>query len=147
MSAAPDDLAGLTQLIARGLWHRTLQETETSEETAIAMTGDDWEQFLPEAEKLVPDRGERNVSDTITERDRELLALEYERGQGDGPYPTYANLARKGSGAFTLCSLRAIARARAEGFAQGAAAAEMPRETPGCPVCERDSRDAPEILS
>lgn len=88
-----------------------------------------------------------SVSIPIADRDRELLALEYERGSGDGPYPTYADLARRGVGAFTLCSLRAIARARAEGFAQGAAAAEMPRETPGCPVCEHDSRDAPETLS
>ena len=44
---------------------------------------------------------------------RELLAEEYENqasGQ-EGPYPSYANLARSGSGAFTLCSIRAIERA------------------------------------
>jgi hypothetical protein len=54
--------------------------------------------------------GEREIE--ITEVDRELLAQEYERGGPDGPYPTYAELARRGNGAFTLCSLRAIARAR-----------------------------------
>lgn len=48
----------------------------------------------------------------ITEADRELLAQAYEETGGEGPYPTYAELARKGYGAFTLCSLRAIARAR-----------------------------------
>lgn len=43
---------------------------------------------------------------------REALAVEYERTEyGGGPYPTYADLARGGSGSFTLCSIRAIARA------------------------------------
>ncbi len=51
----------------------------------------------------------------ITQQDREFLAHEYERGAGDGPYPTYAELARRGEGAFTLCALRAIARARVAG--------------------------------
>ena len=49
----------------------------------------------------------------ITQADRELLAQAYEESEYlGGPYPTYARLARDGEGAFTLCSLRAIARAR-----------------------------------
>lgn len=44
---------------------------------------------------------------------RELLAAEYERGGNEGPYPTYAGLARAGCGAFTQCSLRAIEKALA----------------------------------
>jgi hypothetical protein len=48
----------------------------------------------------------------ITEADRELLAQAYEEIGGAGPYPTYAEIARSGSGDFTLCTLRAIARAR-----------------------------------
>jgi hypothetical protein len=51
-------------------------------------------------------------NDIITDADRELLAKAYDECVGDGPYPTYAALARDGTGAFTLCSLRAIARAR-----------------------------------
>lgn len=52
-------------------------------------------------------------NDIITAEDRRLLAEAYEeRGAGEGPYPTYADLALRGFGAFTLCSLRAIARAR-----------------------------------
>ena len=52
-------------------------------------------------------------NDIITLEDRELLAQAYEEsGYLAGPYPSYAELARKGEGAFTLCSLRAIARAR-----------------------------------
>lgn len=42
---------------------------------------------------------------------RSLLAEEYEKGGTDGSYPTYAQLAREGNGAFTLCSIRAIERA------------------------------------
>lgn len=53
-------------------------------------------------------------------RDRELLAIEYERSVYlGGPYPSYAQLARKGKGEFTLCSIRAIAAARAEGYKEG----------------------------
>lgn len=49
----------------------------------------------------------------ITAEDRELLAQAYEESEyNGGPYPSYADLARRGQGAFTLCSLRAIARAR-----------------------------------
>lgn len=48
----------------------------------------------------------------ITEADRKMLAEAYEEGGSEGAYPTYANLALRGSGDFTLCSLRAIARAR-----------------------------------
>lgn len=58
----------------------------------------------------------------INRQARELLALEYERlGVGDhGNYPTYAELARKGNGAFTLCSIRAVEAAlRLNGVAQG----------------------------
>lgn len=46
---------------------------------------------------------------------RELLAVEYERSIGEGPYPTYAELARSGSGDFTLCSIRAVQAAFAAG--------------------------------
>lgn len=54
--------------------------------------------------------------DIITQADRDLLAAAYEERCGDkGSYPTYADLARRGDGAFTRCSLRAIARAREEG--------------------------------
>lgn len=53
------------------------------------------------------------ANDIITQADRELLAQAYEEsGYNAGPYPSYAELARRGEGAFTLCSLRAIARAR-----------------------------------
>ena len=48
----------------------------------------------------------------ITEADRKLLADAYLEGGWEGAYPTYAEIAMKGNGAFTLCSLRAIARAR-----------------------------------
>lgn len=50
----------------------------------------------------------------ITDYDRSLLADAYEEDVSDGPYPSYAKVAREGRGAFTLCSLRAIARARME---------------------------------
>jgi len=46
-------------------------------------------------------------------RARQLLAEAYEEVQGEGPYPTYAALARSGKGDFTLCSIRAIQRALA----------------------------------
>jgi hypothetical protein len=41
---------------------------------------------------------------------RELLAKEYDTGSGEGPYPSYASLARDPShtGAFTMCAIRAI---------------------------------------
>lgn len=48
----------------------------------------------------------------ITQADRDLLAEAYAEHVGEGPYPSYADVARRGEGAFTLCSLRAIARAR-----------------------------------
>jgi len=55
----------------------------------------------------------------ITQADRDLLAEAYmEGGIREAPYTTYAELARKGDGAFTLCSLRAIARARMAARAQ-----------------------------
>lgn len=47
----------------------------------------------------------------VTELARKLLAEEYLKGGNDGQYPSYAELALKGNGAFTLCSLRAIQRA------------------------------------
>ena len=50
----------------------------------------------------------------ITDADREVLASEYEAGGKEGPYPTYADLARRGQGEFTLCALRAIAKIRSE---------------------------------
>lgn len=51
------------------------------------------------------------MPNSIEEKARELLAAEYERCVGEGPYPTYARLARKGFGSFTLCSIRAIVAA------------------------------------
>lgn len=41
---------------------------------------------------------------------RELLAKEYDVGGRDGPYPSYAALARdpKHTGSFTMCSIRAV---------------------------------------
>ncbi|MES2942952.1 MAG: hypothetical protein V4772_08815 [Pseudomonadota bacterium] len=45
---------------------------------------------------------------------RQLLADAYEENSGDGPYPTYANLARIGHGDFTLRSIRAIERAMSD---------------------------------
>jgi hypothetical protein len=42
---------------------------------------------------------------------RELLAQEYEEHIGEGPYTSYAKVARSGEGDFTLCSIRAIIRA------------------------------------
>ena len=44
---------------------------------------------------------------------REMLAAEYEAYVGEGPYPTYAKLARSSYGSFTQCSIRAIAKALA----------------------------------
>lgn len=49
---------------------------------------------------------------------REMLAEEYEKEGGDGPYPLYAKLARTGKGDFTLCSIRAIQRALAVAAAE-----------------------------
>lgn len=51
------------------------------------------------------------MSIEITEEARKLLAEEYLKGGEDGVYPSYAQLALEGNGAFTLCSLRAIQRA------------------------------------
>jgi len=48
----------------------------------------------------------------ITKDDRKLLADAYNEQVGEGPYPTYAKFALEGNGDFTLCALRAIARAR-----------------------------------
>jgi len=42
---------------------------------------------------------------------REMLAKEYEECAGEGPYPSYADLARRGKGEFTMRSIRAIAKA------------------------------------
>lgn len=42
---------------------------------------------------------------------RQLLEAEYLAGGKEGPYPTYAQLAREAKGAFTLCSIRAIEKA------------------------------------
>ncbi|MBN3757181.1 hypothetical protein G3N95_29860 [Paraburkholderia sp. Tr-20389] len=42
---------------------------------------------------------------------RELLAQEYEEHIGEGPYISYAKVARSGEGDFTRCSIRAIVRA------------------------------------
>lgn len=47
----------------------------------------------------------------ISEVARKLLSEEYLKGGNDGHYPSYAQLALTGEGAFTLCSLRAIQRA------------------------------------
>lgn len=59
----------------------------------------------------------------ITQEDRELLAQAYEEGgQREQPYHEYAALAREGRGAFTMCSLRAIARARMASAEREAAA-------------------------
>jgi len=41
----------------------------------------------------------------------EGLAVEYEATDRAGPYPTYAGMARRAYGDFTLCSIFAIARA------------------------------------
>lgn len=52
-------------------------------------------------------------NDIITDADKQMLADAYnEMGLGEGPYQGYARLALEGRGSFTLCSLRAIARAR-----------------------------------
>lgn len=51
-------------------------------------------------------------NDIITDADRRLLAEAYLERLREGPYTSYAQLALKGNGAFTLCALRAIARAR-----------------------------------
>lgn len=48
---------------------------------------------------------------TLEEQARDLLALEYEVSAGEGPYLTYAKLARSGRGDFTMCSVRAVMRA------------------------------------
>lgn len=58
---------------------------------------------------------------TIEQRARELLAIEYERG---GQYPSYADMARTASGAFTQCAIRAVKAALMETvLAQSATAA------------------------
>jgi hypothetical protein len=48
---------------------------------------------------------------------RELLAKQYEEGGREGPYPSYADLARRGAGDFTLCSIKAIKAALRHGYA------------------------------
>lgn len=55
-------------------------------------------------------RGEHS---SLEARAREMLAAEYEAFVGEGPYPSYAQLARTGTGSFTLCSIRAVAKALA----------------------------------
>lgn len=49
----------------------------------------------------------------ILHKARELLAQEYEKPIGEGPYLEYADLARCGNGSFTMCSVRAVAAALA----------------------------------
>lgn len=56
-------------------------------------------------------KGNRMTPEQAEQRAREMLAKEYEVGSGEGPYPTYAKLARNGEGAFTQCSIRAVAKA------------------------------------
>lgn len=51
------------------------------------------------------------VGEDLEAKAREILAQEYDIGGGEGPYPTYAALARNGSGAFTICSIRAVQKA------------------------------------
>lgn len=59
---------------------------------------------------------------------REILAEEYERlGVGEGPYPTYAQLARTGTGSFTMCSIRAVQRALQPQPTQQGGAEELER--------------------
>jgi hypothetical protein len=48
---------------------------------------------------------------TLEQRAREILASEYEACIGEGPYFTYAEMARNGGGDFTMCSVRAVMRA------------------------------------
>jgi len=67
---------------------------------------------------------------------RELLAQAYEEQVGEGPYPTYAKLARHGHGAFTLCSIRAIERALANPSDQEKLEGWQPIET-----APKDGRD------
>lgn len=53
----------------------------------------------------------------------ERLALSYEKGgRYEGPFPTYAALARKRKGTFTLCSIEAIEDAYCDGYAANHAA-------------------------
>jgi hypothetical protein len=59
---------------------------------------------------------------------RELLAAEYDRGAGDGQYPTYAALARGTSGAFTMCSIRAVQAALQQREELRAQLAALPRQ-------------------
>src|SRR5690349_5759542 len=47
----------------------------------------------------------------------ERLALSYEkRGRAEGPYPSYAKLARERRGSFTICSIEAIEAAFHDGI-------------------------------
>lgn len=63
---------GTAELVARGMWQVAIAfGTKTGafdEETAIAVSGDDWHQYLPDAEKLIaehsaPPAGEFTIKD------------------------------------------------------------------------------------
>lgn len=71
-----------------------------------------------------PDR-HHAINDIVTDADREMLALAYEESvpipdppHQEGPFIYYVVEARTRSRAFTMCSLRAIARARLAGEVQ-----------------------------
>lgn len=53
----------------------------------------------------------RLTDEQAEQQARLLLAEEYERKIGDGPFPTYAGMARRNSNSFTLCAVRAVKRA------------------------------------
>jgi hypothetical protein len=57
---------------------------------------------------MTDNRSSAATEEALEKQARELLAAEYEQGAGDGRYPEYADLARSGNGAFTLCSIRAV---------------------------------------
>jgi len=55
-----------------------------------------------------PCKAEPSDEALIEQEARELLAAAYEERVGEGPYPSYAKIARSGSGDFTKCAIRAV---------------------------------------
>jgi len=82
---------------------------DEAQKAIIQGHGSSWE---PLYRKNHPKPAASVLTDSKAEqRARELLAEAYAEPVEEGPYPTYAELAKKGYGSFTMCSIRAIKRA------------------------------------
>jgi hypothetical protein len=116
------DRALLTAAVKAGMWCAQIRVFDNKPKVfGVGIGRDDTtttHMFDLECERwltLTEEGPKIEANDIITPHDRQLLAAAYREQFGEsGPYPAYAELALKGDGAFTLCSLRAIARARIE---------------------------------